>query len=138
MSDKLELVEGAQMKAGDSSALVKRENSGRFKKGNPGGPGRPKMDPKVRRMLEAKTKHAAKRLVEALDAKRVVHHEGKVVGTYVDHEMRVRAAEALLNRLYGKPPQNAQIDFDDGTPVVNGVRVGVIVLPPPQDDGGDQ
>jgi hypothetical protein len=84
-------------------------------------------------MLEAKTKHAAKRLIEALDAKRVVHHEGKVVGTYVDHEMRVRAAEALLNRLYGKPPQNATIDVETGTTV--GARIGVIILPPQQ--GGD-
>lgn len=125
-------VDGAPLKAPDSpTALVRRENNGKFKKGNPGGPGRPKMDPKVRRMLEAKTPHAVKRLVEALDAKRVVHHDGMVVGTYVDHEMRVRAAEALLNRLYGRPPQNATIDVETGTTV--GARIGVIVLPPPQE-----
>ena len=75
-------------------------------------------------MLAAATPHAAKRLIEALDATLVVHYQGVEVGTYVDQRTRIMAAEALLNRLYGKPPQ--EITGEDGGPV----RLGVVILPP--------
>ena len=79
-------------------------------------------------MLEARTTHAAQRLIEALDAMTVVHYKGDEVGEYVDHGMRVMAAEALFNRLYGKPVQ--AVSGEDGGPV----RLGVIVLPPEADE----
>lgn len=100
-----------------------RDALGRFGPGNPGG-GRPKIPDKVRKMLAARTPHAAKRLIEALDAEMVVHYQGDEVGTYVDHRTRIMAAEALMNRLYGKPVQ--AVAGEDGGPV----RVGVIIMPP--------
>lgn len=70
------------------------------------------MDPVVREMLEAATPKAVQRLVEALDATMVVHHQGVEVGHYVDHDKRLRAVEAILNRLYGKPTQT--VTGEDG------------------------
>jgi len=74
-------------------------------------------------MLEAATPHAAKRLIEALDATRIEFYRGLEVGEYVDHSMRITAAQAILDRLYGKAPQ--AITGDDGGPI----SLGVVILP---------
>ena len=82
---------------------------GQFKPGNPGG-GRKKLPEPVREMLEAKTEHAAERLIEALDAERaVVVPGGRDVPSSIemvpDYDMRLKASSALFDRLYGKPSQ---------------------------------
>ena len=63
-------------------------------------------------MLEAATPHAAKRLIEALDAERYVGLDGHAVP---DWKARTLAAETLLSRLYGKPAQ--AITSEDGGPL---------------------
>ncbi len=75
------------------------------------------MDPAIRAMLEAADPHATKRLVEALDA---------VVGENEEPnwDIRLRAVEALKNRLYGKPAQ--AITDGDG----EALRLGIVFLPP--------
>jgi hypothetical protein len=97
-------------------------STGRFVAGNGGG-GRKPLDPKVREMLEAATPDAAKRLIEALDATVVEHYLGQEVGTYVDHRTRIMAAEAILNRLHGKPAQ--AVTDGEG----KAVKLGVVILP---------
>lgn len=101
----------------------KRDKIGRFAVGNKSG-GRKQIPAEVREMLEAATPHAAKRLIEALDAKTVVHYLGKEVGTYVDHKTRVTAAETILNRIHGRPVQ-AITGADGKAPVL-----GLVILPP--------
>jgi len=85
------------------------------------------MPPEIREMLEAASPDAVKRLVEALDAtKPVVVFQGKDAGSTVEHvddfDLRVKAAEIILNRLYGKPAQ--AITGDDGGPLK--VDLGVV------------
>jgi len=64
--------------------------------------------------------------MEALDATKIVHYMGEEVGEYVDHEMRKRAADAVFDRLYGKPPVAIAVDDPDG----NGTRpMGLIFIP---------
>lgn len=79
-----------------------RDGLGRFQKGGPPGPGRQGLPPEVKAILEAAEPKAAQRLVEALDA-----HTGKdAKGDDIpDHEMRTRAANALFDRLRGRPAQ---------------------------------
>ncbi len=76
-------------------------------------------------MLEAATPKAAKRLVEALDAEKVVHWQGVECGTYIDHGMRITAAEAILNRLFGKPRQ--EVTGEDGAPVAVTVDLAALL-----------
>lgn len=65
---------------------------GRFVKGQSGNPGgRPKTELAVRELARAHTEVAIKTLVKALKAK--------------TESVRVSAAEALLSRGWGKPPQ---------------------------------
>ncbi len=87
------------------------------------------MPPEIREMLEAASPTAVKRLVEALDAtKPVVVSAGKDCGSQIEHvddfDMRVKAAEIILSRLYGKPAQ--AITGDDGGPVR--VDLGVVEM----------
>lgn len=85
----------------------------------------------VREMLEAATPKAAKRLIDALDAERTI-----VVGSgdaahevsLVDHEMRTKAANHIMDRIYGKPAQ--ALTGEDGSPL----RVGVVILPAEDED----
>ncbi len=84
------------------------------------------MPTQVREMFEAATPAAAKRLIEALDAKRtIVVGNGKDAFTAEvdDHDIRMKAANAIIDRLYGKPSQ--AITSDDGRSVI----ASVILLP---------
>lgn len=83
------------------------------------------MPDEIREMLAAASPHAAKRLIEALDAEKVVHYLGQEVGSYIDHDMRTKAALALMERLYGKTPQAIVTEDEDG----NSRPMGVIFLP---------
>lgn len=93
---------------------------------NPGG--RRRMPAEVRDMLEAATPKAAKTLCDALDA-----NESYVIGvgdsarieTAPDYELRVKAANAILDRLYGKPVQ--AISGEDGGPAVVAVDLAAIL-----------
>jgi hypothetical protein len=70
------------------------------------------MPPEVREMLEAASPHAAERLIQALDAEKYVGLDARAVP---DWKARAVAAEALFDRLYGKPAQ--AITGDDGGPL---------------------
>lgn len=102
---------------------------GRFQKGVSGNPGgRARMREDVKEMLACATPKAAQRLVEALDAQRaVVVSDGAERGSRVefvtDHDMRTKAAEMILSRLYGKPAQ--AITDGDGEPF----KMGLVILP---------
>lgn len=111
--------------------IVERDPKGRLLPGhslNPGG--RFRIDPVVKEMLIAATPKAAKRLIEALDAKVVVHYQGEEVGHYVDHAARMQAALAILDRLHGKPVQATELEAEN----LRGARMAVVILPP-QGDG---
>lgn len=92
--------------------------NGRFTSGNTGG-GRKPMDPAVKEMLLAATPQAAQRLIDALDAERaVVVPGGKDAGTVEkvpDFDMRIKAANSILDRVYGKP--TVAITGEDGGPL---------------------
>lgn len=66
-------------------------------------------------MLLAATPAAAKRLIEALDATTVMHYLGDEVGEYIDHGTRIKAAETILSRIFGKAAQ--PITGEDGKPL---------------------
>ncbi len=71
-------------------------------------------------MLEAATVHAAGRLIEALDALKYVGIDGHAVP---DWKARSMAADALFDRLYGKPAQ--AITGENGA----AISFGVVLLP---------
>jgi len=76
---------------------VVQDNRGRFAPGNKSG-GRHKVDPEVRKILEASAPDAAKLLAETIrdDSARL--------------DLRIKAAEILFDRVYGKPPQAVDLD----------------------------
>jgi hypothetical protein len=92
--------------------IEREETSGRFAKGNKSG-GRKPMPPEMKELLAAATPKAAQRLIEALDA---------IDLGEPDHEMRVKAANAILDRIYGKPAQ--AVVGDDGGPLR--IDIGVV------------
>lgn len=67
--------------------------------GNPGG--RPKLDPKLKEMAQAKTAEAFNVVVQCLNDD--------------DMKIRLKAAEMILDRGYGRPPQ--AITGEDGGPL---------------------
>lgn len=88
------------------------------KSGNPGG--RFRIDPVVKEFLKDATMPAAKALVDALQAMRpVVVSEGMNRGSTIvevpDHDARIKAANAIMDRLYGKPTQ--EVSGPDGGPI---------------------
>ena len=71
-----------------------REKTGRFSKGKSGNPsGRPATPKSVKDMLKAATKEAAQLLIDT-----VGNPEAKL-------DMRIRCAETILDRVYGKASQ---------------------------------
>jgi hypothetical protein len=77
------------------------------------------MDPEVKAMLLAASPKAAERLIEALDAERAVVVPGGRDAAHVemvpDFDMRIKAANAVLDRVFGKATQ--PITGEDGGPV---------------------
>ncbi len=84
-----------------------RDAGGKFTKGNKGGPGRARLPEAVRDMMVAATPKAAQALIAALDA-----DSGE--GT-PDHEVRMKAANYIMDRIYGKAAQ--AVVGDDGGPI---------------------
>ena len=82
-----------------------RDSRGQFALGNPGG-GRKRIDPEVMEMLVHASPRAAKALINALDA-------GSPDAP--DYEIRIKAAKAILDRVYGKPTQ--PMSGPDGGPL---------------------
>lgn len=80
---------------------VPRDRKGRFLKGQSGNPsGRPKTDPKVKRILKAATADAAKLLAD------IVVDEG------LSMNIRVDCAKEILNRVYGRSTQIVDAGVD--------------------------
>ncbi len=78
-----------------------RTPSGTFAPGVSGNPtGRPRIPNKIREMAKAYTEQATRVLVDALDATRVV---GLAAIEVPDHQVRIMAAQAILDRGWGKP-----------------------------------
>jgi len=78
----------------------------------------------VRDMLEAATPKAAQRLIEALDATKTitvwVGKDQQETEQVDDYDLRIKAANAVLDRIHGKPAQ--AITNDDGSPLIPGAR----------------
>jgi hypothetical protein len=75
--------------------------SGRLKKGQSGNPGgRPKLEGEIRALAQKHGKPAIERLVELMASK--------------NERVAVAAAQVILDRGYGKPPQALQIDGELG------------------------
>lgn len=98
-----------------------------FEKGNTlGAAGRPRgglrLPDGIREMLSDGCTKAAKVLLDALDAKyTLVGKHGDILGEEVDHNIRLRAADMIMCRLYGKPTETIQ--GPDGEPVKFDVSV---------------
>lgn len=76
---------------------VNRDKNGRFTVGNPGG-GRPKIPDDLRAQIRGVCPKAVDTLIELLDDKKSM--------------IRLYAAQTLLDRGYGKPPQSQDISVD--------------------------
>lgn len=73
-----------------------RPPSGRFEKGRSGNPGgRPKLEGEIRELAQKHGRKALERLVKLMASK--------------NERVAVVAAQAVLDRGYGKPPQGLQI-----------------------------
>ena len=77
--------------------------------GNPSG--RPKMDPEVRRILEAATPDAARRLAELVKSP--------------DEKVSLAAIDQVFNRIYGRPTQ--QVDATVTTTNVQQAHLQILV-----------
>ena len=73
----------------------------RFQKGRSGNPhGRPKVEGEVRELAQRYGRAAIERLVELMNSE--------------NERVAVVAAQAVLDRAYGKPPQSLQLDGEIG------------------------
>lgn len=108
---------------GDTKIEARDPATGRFAPGNKTG-GRSRLSPEVREMLRAATVPAVQALLDALKA-----HSGKDANGDVipDHDIRVKAANALLDRGIGKAVQAVSIGLEDEDG--NAMRLGVVLLP---------
>lgn len=79
---------------------VRKANRTSFRPGQSGNPGgRPKEPPELREAIRSHAMAAVETLVKCLGAKQ--------------WSVRVRAAEAILDRAYGKPAQTLEVDSGD-------------------------
>ena len=69
-----------------------------FQPGNPGGPGSPKTPPEIKAMIQAHGPVAIKLLIDTLN------------DTTARKDLRMKAAEILLDRGYGKPAQEVNVN----------------------------
>jgi hypothetical protein len=77
------------------------------------------MDPEVKAMLLAATPRAAQVLVEALEAERAIVvgvGEGAYVEKVPDIDLRIKAANAIFDRVHGKP--TSYVAGEEGSPAV--------------------
>ena len=80
--------------AANSKGTAKRGKGRPFEKGQSGNPsGRPKVDKNVKEMLKAAAPKAAALLIETIEDPKV------------KMELRIRCAETVLDRVYGKATQ---------------------------------
>lgn len=85
-----------------------RDNAGRFVKGKSGNPGgRKPMDGKTKKVLEAAAPEAAGKLVD-------------LMRNATDARVRLKAAETILDRVYGKPIQAIEGEMDNHIEIVMG------------------
>lgn len=110
---------------GDKSGTDRRYSAcrdpatGRFIKGNPGG-GRPRMPEELKADFRACAP-------EALDTILAILRDGDA-----PHRDRLRAAEIILDRGYGKPVQAVDLSAEGAES-----GLGVIIMPPVMEAGGD-
>lgn len=103
---------------GRQNTAVARGDGGRWLPGqspNPGG--RPKTAFAVRELARERTERALQALDDALEATKLIGLAGIEVP---DHDVRIKAATALLERGYGKPVQ--EVTGIDGAPLFGGAK----------------
>ena len=84
---------------GDYMQPANREKTGQFIKGKSGNPaGRPKDNPEVKEILKAACPQAAQELVKYIHDK--------------NPKIALCAITEILNRVYGRPVQNANVQMD--------------------------
>lgn len=113
---------------GQNGAIVVRDPHGRFGPGNPGGPGRRGLPAELKAALEGASARAAEVFAESLEAtKGIVLGRGAEASVEFvpDNDLRLRAAEAILNRLYGRPAQAVFAEDEQG----NRTPVGIVFIP---------
>lgn len=96
-------------KNGTESAKLPRDEKGRFTGGNPGG-GRPKMPEELKEAFRELTSKAKDTLVEIM------------CDPCAKETARIRAAEIILERGWGKPEQAVSLETQTA-------EVGVVLIP---------
>src|SRR5262249_7663458 len=96
---------GGTVNNGMSTTALERTPTGRFAAGNKAAVGRP--HPQAARVYELRTA-----LLAAVDSDTVVHVVKRPVGLVADEDpaVAIKAAELLLNRIYGKPRESIELD----------------------------
>ena len=86
---------------GAAAVPVNRDSAGRFIKGQSGNPqGRKRLPPDVKQMLKAATPEAVRLLLDTMENREV------------KPELRVKCAETVLDRVYGKSSQPIENNVD--------------------------
>ena len=95
--------------AANSKGTVKRGKGRPFEKGQSGNPsGRPKVDKDVKEMLKAAAPKAAALLIETVNDPEV-----KI-------DLRIKCAETVMDRVYGKAVQPIEGNMDNKVEIVLG------------------
>jgi len=92
-----------------SDPLIGRKTDGTFQPGNPGG-GRPKMPDELKKAFQARTQDALNVLVEVMMG-------GDRNGD------RIKAADSILDRAWGKPAQTIDGSLNTGVRVIDTAKL---------------